>query len=211
MTTQSEREGQRPGARPATRADVSAHPSSRAADADAGPARVILDADGIRRAVTRIAHEILERNRDPATVAIVGIVEGGVPIAEMLAARLREISGVEIPLGSLDVTLYRDDVIGRGRRPLPRRTQMPFSVLGMRVVLVDDVVFTGRTIRAAMDAVIDFGRPEGIQVATLVDRGHRELPIQVDYVGKNIPTSRAEQVEFRPGAAPGEDPQVVLR
>jgi pyrimidine operon attenuation protein/uracil phosphoribosyltransferase len=187
----------------------------REARRDPAPARVILDAAGIQRAVTRIAHEILERNRDPESIAIVGIVEGGVPIAQMLVRRLREIGGAEIRFGSLDVTLYRDDVIGRGRRPLPRRTQMPFSVLGLRVVLVDDVVFTGRTIRAAMDAVIDFGRPDGIQVAALVDRGHRELPIQVDYVGKNIPTSRAELVEFQPLASGqpdgGEDYQVVLR
>jgi pyrimidine operon attenuation protein/uracil phosphoribosyltransferase len=171
--------------------------------------RVILDPSGIQRAAKRIAHEILERNREPASIALVGIVAGGVPIAEMLAAQIREIAGHDIPLGSLDVTLYRDDVIGRGRRPLPRRTQMPFSVAGLRVVLVDDVVFTGRTIRAAMDAVIDFGRPEGIQVAALVDRGHRELPIQVDYVGKNIPTSRAELVAFR--SAGGDEYEVVLR
>ena len=187
----------------------------REARPDPAPARVILDAAGIQRAVTRIAHEILERNRDPESIAIVGIVEGGVPIAQMLVRRLREIGGAEIRFGSLDVTLYRDDVIGRGRRPLPRRTQMPFSVLGLRVVLVDDVVFTGRTIRAAMDAVIDFGRPDGIQVAALVDRGHRELPIQVDYVGKNIPTSRAELVEFQSLASGqpdgGEGYQVVLR
>lgn len=190
---------------PQARDDRAADPVSSAGP----PPRVVLDAAGIQRAVKRIAHEILERNRDPASIALVGIVAGGVPIAEMLAAQLREISGVEVPLGRLDVTLYRDDVIGRGRRPLPRRTQMPFSVLGLRVVLVDDVVFTGRTIRAAMDAVIDFGRPEGIQVAALVDRGHRELPIQVDYVGKNIPTSRAELVAFQP--APSGHYEVVLR
>ncbi len=171
--------------------------------------RVLLDVAGIQRAVTRIAHEILERNSDPETLAIVGIVSGGVPIAEMLCERVRELSGAPVRLGSLDVTLYRDDVIGRGKRPVPQRTRMPFSVHGLRVVLVDDVVFTGRTIRAAMDAVIDFGRPDGIQVATLVDRGHRELPIQVDFVGKNIPTSRAESVAFRPSA--GGDYEVVLQ
>ena len=177
---------------------------------DAGvTGRVVLDAAGIQRAIRRIAHEILERNGDPETIAIVGIVSGGVPIAEMLCERVREISGAPVRLGTLDVTLYRDDVMGRGKRPIPRRTRMPFSVRGLRVVLVDDVVFTGRTIRAAMDAVIDFGRPEGIQVATLVDRGHRELPIQVDFVGKNIPTSRAERVAFRPSA--GGDYEVVLQ
>lgn len=190
-----------PGAQPGDAEPRSAEPRETG--------RVILDAAGIQRAVTRIAHEILERNTDPASVAVVGIVAGGVPIAEMLASRLREIGGSEVRLGSLDVTLYRDDVIGRGKRPLPKRTRIPFSVMGLRVVLVDDVVFTGRTIRAAMDAVIDFGRPEGIQVASLVDRGHRELPIQVDFVGKNIPTARAEQVAFQPDAGGGYE--VVLR
>jgi pyrimidine operon attenuation protein/uracil phosphoribosyltransferase len=126
----------------------------------------------------------------------------------MLSARVHEFAAREVQHGCLDVTLYRDDVIGRGKRPVPQRTRMPFSVSGLRVVLVDDVVFTGRTIRAAMDAVIDFGRPEGIQVAALVDRGHRELPIQVDFVGKNIPTSRSERVVFR--AAQDGDYEVVL-
>ena len=180
-----------------------------AADEPRKTSRVILDASGIQRAVTRIAHEILERNSDPDSIAVVGIVSGGVPIAEMLVSQLREIAGADIRLGSLDVTLYRDDVIGRGKRPLPKRTQIPFSVMGLRVVLVDDVVFTGRTIRAAMDAVIDFGRPDGIQVASLIDRGHRELPIQVDFVGKNIPTARAEQVAFQLDAS--GDYEVVLR
>ncbi len=144
-----------------------------------------------------MAHEIVERNREPERLALVAIAAGGVPIGELLAARVAEIQGAPVLLGTLDVTLYRDDVIGRGRRPIPHRTQMPFSANDMRIVLVEDVVFTGRTIRAAMDAVLDFGRPETIQIATLVDRGHRELPIQVDFVGKNIPTARAEQVVLR--------------
>ncbi|MFQ5698444.1 MAG: bifunctional pyr operon transcriptional regulator/uracil phosphoribosyltransferase PyrR [Myxococcota bacterium] len=162
------------------------------------PERVVLDPEGIRRAVTRIGHEILERNSDPGSLMLVAIAEGGVPIGEMLAERLRIDSGREVPLGVLDVTLYRDDVIVERKRPLPHRTRMAESVTGRRVVLVEDVVFTGRTVRAAMDAVIDFGRPEAIQVATLVDRGHRELPIRVDYVGKNLPTARAERVVLRP-------------
>ncbi|MBW2280966.1 MAG: bifunctional pyr operon transcriptional regulator/uracil phosphoribosyltransferase PyrR [Deltaproteobacteria bacterium] len=191
----------------ASGSDESAPDTSRP-DPDA-TGRVVLDGAGIQRAVARISHEILERNGDPETIAIVGIESGGVPISEMIGGRVREISGAPVLLGSLDVTLYRDDVIGRGKRPVPHRTRMPFSVRGLRVVLVDDVVFTGRTIRAAMDAVIDFGRPEGIQVAALVDRGHRELPIQVDFVGKNIPTSRAESVVFRPSA--GGDYEVVLQ
>ncbi|MFQ5514756.1 MAG: bifunctional pyr operon transcriptional regulator/uracil phosphoribosyltransferase PyrR [Myxococcota bacterium] len=173
---------------------------------------MVLDPAGIRRATTRISHEILERNDGCSALALVAIVQGGVPVAEMLASQLREIlrdRPTEILLGALDVTLYRDDVVGHGRRPIPQKTQMPFSVAGRRVVLVEDVVFTGRTVRAAMDAVIDFGRPEAIQVATLVDRGHRELPIRVDFVGKNIPTSRAEQVVLRRSSS-GEY-EVILR
>jgi pyrimidine operon attenuation protein/uracil phosphoribosyltransferase len=168
---------------------------------DAGEAaelpRRVLDAEGIRRATTRIAHEILERNEGLEDVVLVAIVRGGVVVAERIRDRLREIANVEIPLGLLDVTLYRDDVVAEGRRPIPKPTRMPFSVRGKRVVLVDDVMYTGRTIRAAMDAVIDFGRPQAIQVATLVDRGHRELPIRVDFVGKNIPTARKEHVVLR--------------
>jgi pyrimidine operon attenuation protein/uracil phosphoribosyltransferase len=147
--------------------------------------------------MAKIAHEILERNRDPADLVLVAIPKGGVPVGRLLAEKLTELAGRPVPLGILDVTLYRDDVIGRGRRPIPRRSRVPFSATGKSVVLVEDVVFTGRTVRAAMDAVIDFGRPAGIQVATLVDRGHRELPIRVDFVGKNIPTKRVEEVELR--------------
>ncbi len=182
--------------------------ATRGGSSGDGPARVVLEAAGIRRATTRIAHEILERNGSPDSITLVAIALGGVPVGEMLAEALREVSGSEVPLGALDVTLYRDDVIGHGRRPIPHKTRMPFSVTGKRVVLVEDVVFTGRTVRAAMDAVIDFGRPEGIQVATLVDRGHRELPIRVDFVGKNIPTSRAEKVVLR--QAPGGEYEVVV-
>jgi pyrimidine operon attenuation protein/uracil phosphoribosyltransferase len=144
-----------------------------------------------------MAHEILERDRDASRIALLAIAEGGIPVADLLAGHLREIGGTEIARGVVDVTLYRDDVIARGRRPIPKRTRLEFSVSGRRVILVEDVVFTGRTVRAAMDAVIDFGRPEAIEVATLVDRGHREFPIRVDFVGKNIPTSRAERVVLR--------------
>jgi pyrimidine operon attenuation protein/uracil phosphoribosyltransferase len=172
-------------------------------------ARVVLDPDGIDRAIRRIAHEILERNPEPARLVLVAIREGGVPIGERLARVLAEVSGREIPLGVLDVTLYRDDVIGHGERPVPRSSRMPFSVAGQTVILVEDVVFTGRTVRAAMDAVIDFGRPAAIQVATLVDRGHRELPIRVDFVGKNMPTHRSEEVLLRGGE--GETLEVVVR
>lgn len=159
--------------------------------------RVVLDAAGIQRATTRIAHEILEREADVSDLVIVAIVRGGEPVAKLVSAQLEQLAKQPIPLGALDITLYRDDVVARGVRPMPRPTRMPFSVDGKRVVLVDDVMFTGRTIRAAMDAVLDFGRPASIQVATLVDRGHRELPIKVDFVGKNIPTARAERVVLR--------------
>ncbi len=163
-------------------------------ESKAASPRVVLDTAGIERAVTRIAHEIVERNGGTKDLVLIAIVMGGRPIAELIRDRLREIEGAEVPLGALDVTLYRDDVIGHGRRPVPNPTRIPVTVGGKRVVLVDDVIFTGRTVRAAMDAVIDFGRPEAIQVATLVDRGHRELPIRVDFVGKNIPTSRSDKV-----------------
>jgi pyrimidine operon attenuation protein/uracil phosphoribosyltransferase len=189
------------------------HPNSPSNRSDAQgspePARVVLDPRGIERATSRIAHEILERNKEPRDLVLVAIREGGVPIGEMLAERLRELSEHDIPLGILDVTLYRDDVIGHGRRPVPRRSDMAVSVMGKAVILVEDVVFTGRTVRAAMDAVIDFGRPAGIQVATLVDRGHRELPIRVDFVGKNIATHRSEEVLLR-GTEDGEL-EVVVR
>ncbi len=158
------------------------------------PFRVVLDAAGVQRAATRLAHEILERNGGLDSVAVVAIAAGGIPVARLILDKLEQITGQRLPLGELDVTLYRDDVVGRGKRPVPHRTRMLPTVAAMRVVLIDDVMFTGRTVRAAMDAVIDFGRPEGIQVACLVDRGHRELPIHVDFVGKNIPTQRAEQV-----------------
>jgi pyrimidine operon attenuation protein/uracil phosphoribosyltransferase len=174
-------------------------PASITDPRDRAPGRVVLDAAGIERATTRIAHEILERDpeRGADDLVLVAIVRGGEPVAKLVGAKLAELSGRQIPLGALDITLYRDDVVARGVRPMPRPTRMPFSVDAKRVVLVDDVMFTGRTVRAAMDAVLDFGRPASIQVATLVDRGHRELPIKVDFVGKNIPTARAERVVLR--------------
>lgn len=182
---------------------VSRTPAPRERPPGGGAGRVVLDDAGIGRATKRMAHEILERNRDDDRLALVAIVQGGVPIGERIGSEMAEIRGRPVPIGELDVTLYRDDVVGRGTRPIPRRTRMPFSANGMRIVLVEDVVFTGRTVRAAMDAILDFGRPEAIQIATLVDRGHRELPIQVDFVGKNIPTSRAERVQLVHGASGG--------
>jgi pyrimidine operon attenuation protein/uracil phosphoribosyltransferase len=176
-----------------------APPSSRAlTDAAREPARqvarTILDDAGIRRSVMRIAHEILERNESGESLYLVAIPNGGVPLARLLVANLQKIGGGEIPLGVLDTTLYRDDLAIRGERPPLRETEMPSSVDEKVVILVEDVVSTGRTIRAAMDALMDFGRPSGVQVVALVDRGHRELPIKIDYVGKNIPTRADEKV-----------------
>jgi len=155
---------------------------------------VILDQAGIGRALTRIAHEILERNKGTADLVLVGIRTGGDHLAEVLRRRIAEIEGDDLPLGAVDVTMYRDDLDSRGSLPMGK-TDIPFSLDDKRVVLVDDVLYTGRTIRAAMDALIDLGRPRSIQLAVLIDRGHRELPIRPDYVGRNVPTSQEEQVE----------------
>ena len=167
----------------------------------------LLDEEGIRRALTRIAHEILERNRGVEDVALVGIRARGVPIAERLAAELAGLTGVRVPTGALDITLYRDDLMGHavGAQPIVRRTEIPFSLDDRLILLVDDVLYTGRTIRAALDALIDFGRPRAIQLVALVDRGHRELPIRADYVGRNIPTSRQQSVQVRLTEIDGRD------
>jgi len=154
-----------------------------------------MDADEIRRAVTRIAHEILERNRGAASLGLVGILGRGAPLASRLADLIESIEGVRPPVGSLDVALYRDDY--PARRPDLRPSDIPYDITGRHIVLVDEVLFTGRTVRAAIDALIDLGRPASVQLAVLLDRGHRELPIRADYVGKNLPTSRLEHVEVR--------------
>ena len=153
----------------------------------------VMDSEAIDRAITRIAHEILEANKGAANIALVGILRRGACLAEILAERIREIEGATVPVGSLDISFYRDDVAIR-LNPEVHRTDIPFAIEGRDIVLVDDVLFTGRTIRAAMDAIMDYGRPCSIQLAVLVDRGHRELPIRADYVGKNVPTSRSEKV-----------------
>ncbi len=160
---------------------------------------IVMDADRVSRSLMRIAHEILERNRGIESLALVGIRARGVPLAARLAAHLKDIAGVDVPIGSLDITLYRDDLMRTpvGPQPLIRRTEIPFSIDGRHILLVDDVLYTGRTIRAALDALIDFGRPSAIQLVVLVDRGHRELPIRADYVGRNIPTSRQQSIQVR--------------
>ncbi len=157
--------------------------------------KVILDAKGMDRVLSRVTHEILEKNRGAEDIALVGICSGGVPLSRKIQEKIRAIEGVEVPAGYVDITLYRDDLSRAGYQPRLKRTEIPFSIDEKKVILVDDVLFTGRTIRAAMDALIDFGRPRNIQLAVLIDRGHRELPIRADYVGRNVPTSRSETVE----------------
>jgi pyrimidine operon attenuation protein/uracil phosphoribosyltransferase len=154
---------------------------------------VVMDEAAVERALTRIAHEILEANRGAEGLALVGILTRGAHVAERLIARIQEIEGEELPVGLLDISFYRDDVATR-LNPEVHRTDIPFDVEGRDIVLCDDVLYTGRTIRAAMDAIMDYGRPRTIQLAVLVDRGHRELPIRADYVGKNVPTSASERV-----------------
>ena len=155
---------------------------------------VILDQAGIARAVTRISHEILEYNKGCENLALVGIRTGGDHLASLLCERIKEIEGEDVPMGAVDITMYRDDLAARGSKPIGK-TEIPFPLDGKHVVLVDDVLYTGRTIRSAMDALMDFGRPSTIQLAVLIDRGHRELPIRADYVGRNVPTAREEDID----------------
>ena len=168
---------------------------------------VLMDAERVARALMRMAHEIVERNRDLSELALVGIRTRGVPLAARLRANLREITHIDVPVGALDITLYRDDLMRHavGPQPLVRRTEIPFSIDDRRIVLVDDVLYTGRTVRAGLDALIDFGRPRAIQLVALVDRGHRELPIRADYVGRNIPTSLQQSVQVRLVETDGRD------
>ena len=169
----------------------------------------LLDADDVRRAVTRIAHEIIERDKGGQGLVLVGIANRGDHLARRLAAQIHQIEGAEVPVGVLDITFYRDDIGMKAEAPEVHETRIGFDLNGTTVVLVDDVLFTGRTIRAAMDALMDFGRPHRIQLAVLVDRGHRELPIRADFVGKNIPTRRADDVRVLVSEMDGEDAVVV--
>jgi pyrimidine operon attenuation protein/uracil phosphoribosyltransferase len=169
---------------------------------------VVLESDDVARALKRMAHEILERNKGADGLVLMGIRTRGIPLAERLAAHLHTIEGSEVPVGSLDVTLYRDDYARTGPLPLGQ-TVFPADIDGRVVVLVDDVLYTGRTIRAAMDAVMDYGRPRAIQLAVLVDRGHRELPIRADYVGKNLPTGSEQSVRVHLASVDGQDEVLV--
>lgn len=168
-----------------------------------------MDEAGIRRALTRISHEIIERNKGVSDLAMVGIRRRGGPLAERIAQKIKEIEGVEILVGVLDITLYRDDLTTLASQPMVHRTEVPFDVTGKVIVLTDDVLYTGRTVRAALDALIDLGRPKCIQLAVLIDRGHRELPIKADYVGKNVPTSRKEIITVRMKEIDGKDEVVI--
>jgi pyrimidine operon attenuation protein/uracil phosphoribosyltransferase len=168
---------------------------------------LVIDGNRMSRTLARIAHEIVERNRGVDELAFVGIRTRGVPLARRLSRLVQEIAGHEVPVGVLDITLYRDDLMRHtvGPQPLVRLTDIPFSIDDRKILLVDDVLYTGRTIRAALDALIDFGRPRVIQLVVMIDRGHRELPIKADYVGKNLPTSRREIVNVRLQEIDGQD------
>ncbi len=169
----------------------------------------VLDATGIGRAITRIAHEIAERNKGVDGVVLIGLRSRGVELAHRIATKLAEIENTKVPVGALDITLYRDDFGRAATQPIVRRTEIAFSVDGKKVVLVDDVLFTGRTTRAALDGLMDLGRPRLVQLAVLVDRGHRELPIRADYVGKNVPTSQQEAVQVLLTEEDGVDKVVI--
>ncbi|PKQ21370.1 MAG: bifunctional pyr operon transcriptional regulator/uracil phosphoribosyltransferase PyrR [Actinobacteria bacterium HGW-Actinobacteria-6] len=169
----------------------------------------VMDAAAIDRSLTRIAHEVLEANRGAENLALVGIVTRGSVVAERLADRIHEIEDAEVPVGMLDISFYRDDLATR-MNPEVHRSDIPFDVEGKDVVLVDDVLYTGRTIRAALDALMDYGRPCSVQLAVLVDRGHRELPVRADYVGKNVPTSRKERVKVMLAETDGEEGVFIL-
>jgi pyrimidine operon attenuation protein / uracil phosphoribosyltransferase len=171
--------------------------------------RLVLDAKALDRALTRITHEILERNRDTSGLVLIGIRSRGVDLAARLAAKISAVENILVPTGIIDITLYRDDLTRAAQQPQVKGTDIRFAIDDRQVILVDDVLFTGRTIRAALDALMDFGRPQSVQLAVLIDRGHRELPIRADYVGKNLPTSVSEAVEVHLEERDGRD-EVVL-
>ncbi len=170
----------------------------------------LMNKKDLERALTRMAHEIIEKNKGISNLCLIGIQRGGVHLARRLAAKIGSIEQKDIPVGSLDIAFYRDDLNIRKQQPIVRKTDIPFEVNDLKIVLVDDVLFTGRSIRSAMDALMDIGRPAAIQLAVLIDRGHRELPIKADYVGKNIPTSLSETVEVQMEEE-GLDDRVILK
>jgi pyrimidine operon attenuation protein/uracil phosphoribosyltransferase len=172
---------------------------------------VVLDAKTIQRALVRIAHEIVEKNKGAENMAVIGIQNRGAPLADRVARLIEEIEGVKIPVGLMDITLYRDDVQTKLEQPVVQKTEILFDVVDKIIILVDDVLYTGRTVRAALDQIIDFGRPRSIQFAVLIDRGHRELPIRADYVGKNIPTAKDDRVKVKIKEVDGEDSVSVLK
>ena len=169
----------------------------------------VMDADDVRRAITRIAHEILERNGGLDALAVVGIQTRGAHLARRVADEIESIEGAPVPVGILDITLYRDDLQTIAEQPVVNESDIPFDIQGKTLVLVDDVLYTGRTVRAALDEIIDFGRPKSVQLAVIVDRGHRELPIRADYVGKNVPTSDSETVSVRIVEQDGADEVLI--
>jgi pyrimidine operon attenuation protein / uracil phosphoribosyltransferase len=172
--------------------------------------KVVMDAEAIERSLTRIAYQILEKNKGVEDLVLIGIQTGGVIMAERIGGEISDIEGVTVPVGILDITLYRDDLMTSNNKPQLGKTDIPFSLDGKKVILIDDVLFTGRTIRAAMDALIDFGRPKLIQLAVLVDRGHRELPIRADFVGKNLPSSLWEEVKVNLADESAQDEVVIV-
>ena len=174
------------------------------------PEKVIMTPEDIRRTLARIAHEIIERNKDMESLVLIGMHTRGVPLAKRLSANIQSFLGLEIPVGALDFSLYRDDLSSLDLKPIVQRTDVPTDVTGKHIVLVDDVFYTGRSIRAAMDAIMDLGRPQTIQLAVLVDRGHRELPIRADYVGKNIPTARNEEVNVHVAEVDGKNQVTIV-
>ena len=175
-----------------------------------GATNVVLSEDDIRRGLTRIAHEILERNHGSEGLILVGMRRRGVPLARRLADLIAQFEGADVPVGELDVTMFRDDLELRGTRPAVHPSSIPSDVTDARVVLVDDVLYTGRTVRAALEAILSYGRPRQVQLAVLIDRGHRELPIRPDYVGKNVPTARDQEVEVRLREQDGSDEVLIV-
>jgi pyrimidine operon attenuation protein / uracil phosphoribosyltransferase len=174
------------------------------------PERTLMSDQDMQRALVRIAHEIVERNKGARDLVLVGMQTRGAPIARRLASTIKQLEEISVPVGSLDISLYRDDLASLSLKPTVHRTDIPVDITEKQIVLVDDVFYTGRSIRAAMDALIDMGRPKSIQLAVLVDRGHRELPIRADYVGKNIPTSRNEEIKVEIKEVDGEDKVIIV-